>query len=78
MNTSSFIQTILSVSESHRFSHTARGLYRRSGITPCPEDTLSSCIYSIAHIMVLSTGFRKQLTIFMFLVFFVEKAAFMA
>ena len=35
--------TKLSVSELHRFSHTARGLYRRSGITPCPEDMLICC-----------------------------------
>ena len=30
----------LSVSELHRFSPKARGLYRRSGISPCPEDYL--------------------------------------
>ena len=42
---SSSIQTVLSVPESHRISLTARGLerrsYRRSGISPCPEDALS-------------------------------------
>lgn len=38
--TPSLIQTILSVPESHRFSHVSmgRGLYRRWGITPRPED----------------------------------------
>ncbi len=41
----SSIQTILSVPELHRFCHTARGLYRRSGITPCPEDHLPLCEY---------------------------------
>ncbi len=50
MNTefaSSFIQTLLLVSDLHRimrstFSHikNARGLYRQSGISPCPEDML--------------------------------------
>ena len=34
---SSSIQTVLSVSELHRFGLSARGLYRRSGIAPCPE-----------------------------------------
>jgi hypothetical protein len=33
----SFIQTILSVSEFHRFGPKARGLYRRWGLTPRPE-----------------------------------------
>ena len=42
--TSSFIQTILSVLELHQIvRHSVRGLYRRSGITPCPED----CIFNI-------------------------------
>ena len=42
---SSPIQTILSVSESHRIlRRSARGLYRRSGISPCPEDTLFKCL----------------------------------
>jgi len=36
---SSFIQTILSVTEFHRISHMARGLYRRWGLSPRPEDT---------------------------------------
>lgn len=41
---SSFIQTILSVLELHQIvRHSVRGLYRRSGITPCPED----CIFNI-------------------------------
>ena len=36
---SSSIQTILSVLESHQILRSrARGLYRRSGISPCPED----------------------------------------
>ena len=36
---SSFIQTLLSVLEFHQFMRfSARGLYRRSGISPCPED----------------------------------------
>ena len=45
-NTSSFIQTVLSVPESHRVSHqkVGRGLYRRSGISPCPEDIRFSCL----------------------------------
>ena len=38
---SSSIQTILSVPESHRIGPKARGLYRRSGISPCPEDDVS-------------------------------------
>jgi hypothetical protein len=33
----SSIQTLLSPPESNRFSHKARGVYRRSGIAPCPE-----------------------------------------
>ena len=34
-----FIQTIMSVSELHRFNHIRLADYhRRSGITPCPED----------------------------------------
>ena len=40
-----FIQTILSVPEFHRFSLSARGLYRRSGNAPCPEDVLSLCVH---------------------------------
>ena len=38
LTASSSIQTILSVSELHRICLTARGLYRRSGISPCPEE----------------------------------------
>lgn len=38
-NISSSIQTILSVLEFHQILRLhARGLYRRSGISPCPED----------------------------------------
>ena len=38
---SSPIQTILSVLESHQIlRQSARGLYRRSGISPCPEETI--------------------------------------
>ena len=36
----SSIQTVLSVPESHRFSISARGLYRRWGLAPRPEDTV--------------------------------------
>ncbi len=42
---SSPIQTLLSVPESHRISENARGLYRRSGISPCPEDILMQFNY---------------------------------
>lgn len=47
----------LSVSEFHRFLRkrlpvSARGLYRRSGFSPCPEDL----IYLYAKSGVLSTG----------------------
>lgn len=39
LRTSSFIQTLLSVLELHQVLRSrARGLYRRSGIAPCPED----------------------------------------
>ena len=41
---SSSIQTLLSTQELHLVSLSARGLYRRSGITPCPEDPLFTCI----------------------------------
>ena len=37
---SSLIQTILSAPETHRINLSARGLYRRSGIAPCPEEYL--------------------------------------
>ena len=38
---SSSIQTILSVSESHRFgTQSARGLYRRWGLAPRPEELI--------------------------------------
>ena len=40
---SSSIQTVLSVLESHQIMCSrTRGLYRRSGISPCPEDFLLS------------------------------------
>lgn len=43
---SSSIQTLLSASEFHRINaFGARGLYRRSGISPCPED----CIHLLAN-----------------------------
>ncbi len=43
---SSLIQTILSVPELHRFMRCcARGLYRRWGIAPRPEDTLFTCVF---------------------------------
>ena len=46
------IQTVLSVSESHRFGpvNEVRGLYRRSGISPCPEDSLLGCDRIIAQL----------------------------
>ena len=38
-HTSSFIQTVLLVLELHQICAEAlRGLYRQSGISPCPED----------------------------------------
>jgi hypothetical protein len=62
---SSFIQTLLSVAESHCICLTARGLYRRSGISPCPED--GKDYYHLAetfkHILAFSkfrqTGFTQ-------------------
>ena len=43
---SSPIQTILSVLESHQIlRRNARGLYRRSGISPCPEEL----IFNLCH-----------------------------
>ena len=66
-NESSFIQTVLSVPESHRISVSqghampyARGLYRRSGISPCPED-LFICSYSIADIREKATPFLERI-----------------
>ncbi len=57
-NTSSSIQTILSASEFHRVSRrnytASRGLYRRWGITPRPED-----IYSVV-LNLLYTLFQKM------------------
>lgn len=49
----SSIQTLLSVLEFHQVSHisTARGLYRRSGITPCPEDMFIFYIFIIHSLM---------------------------
>ena len=42
---SSIIQTVLSVLESHQIKRcSARGLYRRSGISPCPEDVYETII----------------------------------
>ena len=51
---SSSIQTILSVSELHRFGTLARarGLYRRWGIAPRPEDTVQF-LYNIARLRAL-------------------------
>jgi len=36
----SSIQTVLSAPESDRICLSARGVYRREGISPCPEDYL--------------------------------------
>ena len=50
----SSIQTILSVPESHRFLRgCARGLYRRSGIAPCPEDIFRFYCYVLLLFMLL-------------------------
>ena len=50
----SSIQTILSVPESHRFLRgCARGLYRRSGIAPCPEDIFRFYCYVLLLSMLL-------------------------
>ena len=51
---SSFIQTVLSAPESHRIMPQARGLYRRQGLSPCPED-----IFFL--IIILYLGFVKYL-----------------
>ena len=43
-DSSSFIQTVtvgFGIAPNHAYH--ARGLYRQSGISPCPEDTLFSC-----------------------------------
>ena len=57
---SSFIQTILSVLESHQIlRRRARGLYRRSGISPCPEDL--SSIQMLVEIIASSGGFCKRI-----------------
>ena len=42
---SSSIQTILSVPELNRFNpfYRSRGLHRRSGISPCPEECDAKC-----------------------------------
>lgn len=69
---SSFIQTVLSVTESHRImlllpevsDEAARGLthccdHHRSGIAPCPEDPYEAVFYNKKYTMRrgdLSTG----------------------
>ena len=66
---SSPIQTILSVSESHRILRkNARGLYRRSGISPCPEEISFFPIiiqkpYDFKNFLILYTkaGFPKNI-----------------
>ena len=46
---SSLIQTILSVLELHQINRpfAARGLYRRWGLAPRPEDIVSSCLKAL-------------------------------
>ena len=61
---SSFIQTILLVLELHQIMRFyARGLYRQSGISPCPEDTSIQLFLSniplISNICNSSRRFRK-------------------
>ena len=53
---SSFIQTILSASESHRIGLAARGLYHRWGLSPRPEDFIFFTVFIIAH----PAGIHKQ------------------
>ena len=47
---SSSIQTILSAPESDRINLSARGLYRRQGLAPCPEDLIQLIIQFIMDI----------------------------
>lgn len=64
--TSSIIQTILSVSELHRFNLARLADYhRRSGITPCPEDISIQLFYCLHYSTVFPECkhfFRKGLT----------------
>ena len=65
---SSPIQTLLSVLEFHQVSRiAARGLYHRSGISPCPED-----LFNLCYCNTLLNKCQYLVNFFIFIWFFLQ------
>ena len=63
--TSSFIQTILLVLELHQIMcRSTRGLYRQSGIAPCPEDNNYSVLFERTHCTTFYSVCKAKIPVF--------------